>query len=72
MNIDQLTKEYEAVLIGFGVPLMSADELYTSLDKKRDSMLVTPRPRIDHEMMQIEALMGYLRSFMVRWDMAEG
>lgn len=77
MNIDQLTEEYQAVMNGFGFgyadtfEILSADEMYTFLDKKREKMMITRRPRVDHELMKIEAALEYLRSFMVRWDMAE-
>ena len=78
MNINQLTEEYQAVMNGFGFgysdtfEILSADEMYTFLDKKRDAIMITQRPRIDHELMKIEAALEYLVSFMVRWDMAEG
>ena len=78
MNINQLSEEYQAVMNGFGFgyaetfEILSADEMFTLLDKKRESMMVTRRPRVDHELMKIEAALEYLVSFMVRWDMAEG
>lgn len=74
MNIDELAEEYFAVMSGFGYKsdeITSADEMYTKLDKEHEGlMLSSSRKKVDHEIMKIETVLGYLVAFMVRWDLA--